>query len=108
MSMQARPHPRDDPYFEDIRAASLFPRRPKQMVMPMDDMSFSNMTLPPPSLPIDAPSRATGTGWVRPLMGSLGLLNGISVRDTTIAHPGMTEVRFPAPRFEGDSVRRPS
>jgi len=39
---------------------------------------------------------------------TLGLMIGISVNDltvgTTIANLGMTEVRFPAPLFEGDTV----
>jgi acyl dehydratase len=39
---------------------------------------------------------------------TLGLKIGISVNDTTvgttIANLGMTEVRFPAPLFEGDTV----
>jgi acyl dehydratase len=40
---------------------------------------------------------------------TLGLMIGISVNDltvgTTIANLGMTEVKFPAPLFEGDTVR---
>jgi acyl dehydratase len=40
---------------------------------------------------------------------TLGLMIGISVNDTTvgttIANLGMSEVRFPAPLFEGDTVR---
>jgi len=47
----------------------------------------------------------------RPLMNflfTLGLLIGISVNDTTlgttIANLGMSEVKFPAPLFEGDTV----
>ncbi|HMO29810.1 MaoC family dehydratase, partial [Enterovirga sp.] len=47
-----------------------------------------------------------------PLMNSLftlGLMIGISVNDTTlgttIGNLGMSEVRFPAPVFEGDSIR---
>jgi acyl dehydratase len=39
---------------------------------------------------------------------TLGLMVGISVSDislgTTIANLGMTEVRFPAPLFQGDTV----
>jgi acyl dehydratase len=40
---------------------------------------------------------------------TLGLMIGISVNDTTvgttIGNLGMTDVKFPAPLFEGDSVR---
>jgi acyl dehydratase len=39
---------------------------------------------------------------------TLGLMIGMSVSDlsvgTTIANLGMTEVKFPAPRFESDTV----
>ena len=80
-------------------------------VTQMDNMLFSNMTLNPQPLHIDAHFCATETEWGRPLMNSLftlGLMIGISVNDTTvgttIANLGMTEVRFPAPLFEGDTV----
>jgi acyl dehydratase len=62
-------------------------------------------------LHIDAHFCATETEWGQPLMNSLftlGLLIGISVNDTTlgttIANLGMSEVTFPAPLFEGDTV----
>jgi acyl dehydratase len=74
-------------------------------------MLFSNMTLNPQPLHIDAHFCATETEWGRPLMNSLftlGLMIGISVNDltlgTTIANLGMTEVIFPAPLFEGDTL----
>src|SRR5881227_2067133 len=77
----------------------------------MDNMLFSNMTLNPQPLHIDAHYCATETEWGRPLMNSLftlGLMIGVAVNDlttgTTIANLGMTEVRFPNPLFEGDSV----
>ncbi len=77
----------------------------------MDNMLFSNMTLNPQPLHIDAHFCATETEWGRPLMNSLftlGLMIGISVNDTTvgttIGNLGMTETRFPAPLFEGDTV----
>ena len=70
----------------------------------MDNMLFSNMTLNPQPLHIDAHFCATETEWGRPLMNSLftlGLMIGISVNDTTvgttIANLGMTDVAFPAP-----------
>jgi acyl dehydratase len=54
---------------------------------------------------------AAKTEWGQPLMNSLftlGLMIGISVNDLTvgtiIANLGMTEVRFPAPLFQGDTV----
>ena len=53
----------------------------------------------------------TETEWGQPLVNSLftlGLMIGISVHDTTlgttIANLGMSEVRFPNPVFQGDTL----
>jgi acyl dehydratase len=77
----------------------------------MDNMLFSNMTLNPQPLHIDRHFCEQETEWGQPLMNSLftlGLMIGISVTDitlgTTIANLGMSEVRFPNPLFEGDTV----
>ena len=74
-------------------------------------MLFSNMTMNPQPLHVDAHFCATETEWGQPLMNSLftlGLMIGIAVNDltngTTIANLGMTETRFPDPLFEGDTV----
>ena len=106
------PHPRGGLYFEDFFVGQFFTHRLTRTVTQMDNMLFSNMTLNPQPLHIDAHFCATETEWGRPLMNSLftlGLMIGISVNDTTvgttIANLGMTEVRFPAPLFEGDTVR---
>jgi acyl dehydratase len=105
-------HPRGGLYFEDFVIGTTIPHRLTRTVTQMDNMLFSNMTLNPQPLHIDAHFCATETEWGRPLMNSLftlGLMIGISVNDTTngttIANLGMTDVRFPAPLFEGDSVR---
>jgi acyl dehydratase len=105
-------HPRGGLYFEDFTVGQVFHHRLTRTVTQMDNMLFSNMTLNPQPLHIDAHFCATETEWGRPLMNSLftlGLLIGISVNDTTvgttIANLGMTEVAFPAPLFEGDTVR---
>jgi acyl dehydratase len=105
------PHPRGGLYFEDFTVGVLIPHRLTRTVTQMDNMLFSNMTLNPQPLHIDAHFCANETEWGRPLMNSLftlGLMIGISVNDTTvgttIANLGMTEVRFPAPLFEGDTV----
>ena len=105
------PHPRGGLYFEDLELGRAFEHRLTRTVTQMDNMLFSNMTLNPQPLHIDAHFCAPETEWGRPLMNSLftlGLMIGISVNDTTlgttIANLGMTEVRFPAPLFEGDTV----
>ena len=105
-------HPRGGLYFEDFEVGHVFRHRLTRTVTQMDNMLFSNMTLNPQPLHIDAHFCATETEWGRPLVNSLftlGLMIGISVNDTTvgttIGNLGMTDVSFPAPVFEGDSIR---
>ena len=104
-------HKRGGMYFEDFRAGALYHHRLTRTVTQMDNMLFSNMTLNPQPLHIDRHFCETETEWGQPLMNSLftlGLMIGMSVNDlsvgTTIANLGMTEVKFPAPLFEGDTV----
>ncbi len=106
------PHPRGGLYFEDFSVGQVFRHRLTRTVTQADNMLFSNMTLNPQPLHIDAHFCATESEWGRPLMNSLftlGLMIGISVNDTTvgttIANLGMSEVVFPAPLFESDTVR---
>jgi len=105
-------HPRGGIYFDDFVEGRVFKHRLTRTVTQMDNMLFSNMTLNPQPLHIDAYFCATETEWGKPIMNSLftlGLMIGVSVNDTTvgttIANLGMTDVRFPAPLFEGDTVR---
>ncbi len=105
-------HPRGGLWFEDFEPGRVIAHRLTRTVTQMDNMLFSNMTLNPQPLHIDAHFCATETEWGRPLMNSLftlGLMIGISVNDTTlgttVANLGMTDVRFPNPLFEGDSIR---
>jgi len=105
-------HPRGGLYFEDFKVGRVFRHGLTRTVTQMDNMLFSNMTLNPQPLHIDAHFCETETQWGRPLMNSLftlGLMIGISVNDTTvgttIGNLGMTDVKFPAPLFEGDTIR---
>ena len=105
------PHPRGGLYFEDFFVGQFFTHRLTRTVTQLDNMLFSNMTLNPQPLHIDAHFCATETEWGRPLMNSLftlGLMIGIQVSDmtvgTTIANLGMTDVKFPHPLFENDTV----
>jgi acyl dehydratase len=107
-----RRHARGGLYFEDFHTGDVFRHGLTRTVTQMDNMLFSNMTLNPQPLHIDAHFCATETQWGKPLMNSLftlGLMIGISVNDTTvgttIGNLGMTDVRFPAPLFEGDTIR---
>jgi acyl dehydratase len=104
-------HWRGGRYLEDFTVGEVVKHRLTRTVTQMDNMLFSNMTLNPQPLHIDADFCAKETEWGKPLMNSLftlGLLIGISVNDTTvgttIANLGMSDVKFPAPLFEGDTI----
>jgi acyl dehydratase len=105
-------HPRGGLWFEDFTPGLVIEHRLTRTVTQTDNILFSSLTLNPQPLHVDAHFCATETEWGRPLMNSLftlGLMIGISVNDTTlgttVGNLGMTDVTFPAPLFEGDTVR---
>ena len=80
-------HKRGGIYFEDFQVGAVIEHGLTRTVTQMDNMLFSNMTLNPQPLHIDAHFCATETEWGKPLMNSLftlGLMIGISVNDTTV------------------------
>jgi acyl dehydratase len=98
-------------YFEELEVGRLYEHELRRTVTEMDNMLFSNMTLNPQPLHIDRHFCETQTEWGQPIMNSLftlGLMVGIQVSDmtvgTTIANLGMTEVKFPNPLFQGDTM----
>ena len=98
-------------YFEEFDIGHVFEHELTRTVTEMDNMLFSNMTLNPQPLHIDRHFCETQTDWGQPLMNSiftLGLMIGISVNDTTIGttigNLGMTDVKFPNPLFQGDTI----
>ncbi len=98
-------------YFEEFEEGRVFKHPLRRTVTEMDNVLFSSLTLNPQPLHIDRHYCQTETQWGQPLMNSyftLGLMVGISVNDltvgTTIANLGMTDVRFPNPLFQGDTV----
>lgn len=98
-------------YYEEFEIGHVFTHSLTRTVTEMDNMLFSNMTLNPQPLHIDRHFCETQTEWGQPLVNSiftLGLMIGISVNDTTvgttIGNLGMTDVRFPHPLFQGDSI----
>ncbi len=104
-------HKRGGLYFEDFLVGEVIAHRYSRTVTQMDNMLFSNMTLNPQPLHIDRHFCERETEWGQPLMNSLftlGLMIGMSVSDltvgTTIANLVMTEVKFPHPLFENDTV----
>lgn len=108
---EALRHPRGGMYFDDYAIGQVIRHRFTRSVTQMDNVLFSNLTMNPQALHIDRHFAATETEWGKPLMNSLftlGLLIGISVPETTngtlFANLGMTDVRFPHPLFENDTV----
>ncbi len=98
-------------YFEEFAAGQVIDHPLTRTVTEADNVLFSSMTLNPAKLHLDQRYCAEETPWGRPLVNSLftlGLMIGISVHDTTygttLANLGMTDVRFPAPLFHGDTV----
>ena len=98
-------------YYEQFEIGKVHQHELRRTVTEMDNMLFSNMTLNPQPLHIDRHFCETQTEWGQPLMNSLftlGLMIGISVNDltvgTTIANLGMSDVRFPNPLFQGDTI----
>jgi acyl dehydratase len=98
-------------WFEQFSVGQSFEHEIRRTVLESDNMWFSNATCNPAALHIDA-EYCKGTEFGKPIVNSLftlGLVIGLSVQDTTlgttIANLGMTDVRFPAPVFAGDTVR---
>ncbi len=98
-------------HFEQFEPGQLFSHAVRRTVTETDNVLFSTMTMNPQPLHLDRHFCETETEWGQPLVNSLftlGLMIGISVGDTTlgttIANLGMTEVRFPSPLFQGDTV----
>jgi acyl dehydratase len=104
-------HQRGGMYFEDFEIGEIIEHRLRRTVTQMDNMLFSNMTLNPQPLHIDRHFCEQETQWGQPLMNSLftlGLMIGMAVNDlavgTVIAQLGLTDVKFPHPLFENDTV----
>lgn len=104
-------HKRGGLYFEDFVPGEVVEHRYTRTVTQMDNMLFSNMTLNPQPLHIDAHFSAK-TEFGQRIFNSLytlGIMIGMTVYDTTlgttVANLGMTDVTFPKPVFHGDTLR---
>ena len=97
-------------WFEDFEEGMVFDHPWTRTIAEADNRWFSLLTMNPQPFHIDAHAAAK-TDFGRPLVNSLftlGCMVGMSVNDTTfgttVANLGMTDVRFPAPLFEGDTI----
>jgi len=98
-------------FFEDLPEGRVIDAEWTRTVTEADNVFFCSLTMNVQKLHIDAEFAKT-TEFGRPLVNSLftlGLMIGMSVHNTTdgttIANLGMTDIRFPAPVFAGDTLR---
>lgn len=98
-------------WFEEFEEGMVFDHEWTRTITEADNKWFSLLTMNPQPLHIDN-HFAANTPWKRPLVNSLftlGLMVGMSVNDTTfgttVGNLGMTDVKFPHPLFEGDTIR---
>tara|TARA_R110000868_G_scaffold160746_3_gene390497 strand:- start:5989 stop:6447 length:459 start_codon:yes stop_codon:yes gene_type:complete len=99
-------------YFEEFNDGQVFNHAIRRTVTETDNVLFTTMTMNPAAIHLDHDYAANETEFGKPLVNSLftlGLMVGISVHDTTlgttIANLGMTDVTFPKPVFQGDTLR---
>jgi acyl dehydratase len=97
-------------WFEELAEGTVIDAEWTRTVTEADNVLFCSMTMNVQKLHLDA-EFAKETEFGRPLVNSLftlGLMIGMSVHNltmgTTIANLGMTDVRFPAPVFAGDTI----
>jgi acyl dehydratase len=97
-------------WYEDFEAGQVFNHEWTRTITEADNKWFSLLTMNTQPVHIDNVAAAKSV-WKKPLVNSLftlGLMVGMSVNDTTfgttIANLGMTDVKFPHPLFEGDSI----
>lgn len=98
-------------YFEEFVVGQEIRHEIRRTVTEADNVWFCAATYNPAQIHIDA-DYCAGTEFGKPLVNSvftLGLVIGLSVQDTTlgttVANLGMTDVKFPAPVFAGDTLR---
>ncbi len=97
-------------WFGDFKVGMIFEHPWTRTITETDNRWFSLLTMNPQPLHIDAHAAAQ-TEFGRPIVNSLftlGCLVGMTVNDTTfgttVANLGMTDVKFPHPLFEGDTI----
>lgn len=96
-------------YFEDFVIGDVYEHRPGKTVTEYDNHLFTLLTMNTHPMHFDH-EFAAASEFGKPLVVSpytLALLIGMSVSDTSqkaIANLGMTDVRFTAPVFAGDTI----
>ncbi len=98
-------------WYEEFEEGMVFDHAWTRTITETDNRWFSLLTMNPQPLHIDAHAAAKSV-WGKPLVNSLFTLAcmvGMTVNDTTfgttLANLGMTDVTFPHPLFEGDTIK---
>jgi acyl dehydratase len=98
-------------WYEEFEKGMVFDYEWTRTITESDNKWFSLLTMNTQPLHIDNDAAAKSV-WGKPLVNSLftlGCMVGMTVNDTTfgttIANLGMTDVKFPHPLFEGDTIR---
>jgi acyl dehydratase len=98
-------------WLEELTPGLVVQHAIRRTVTETDNVLFTTMTMNPAALHLDH-EYAAQTEFGRPLVNSMftvALVVGISVHETTlgttVGNLGFSEVTFPAPLFQGDTVR---
>lgn len=98
-------------WFEEFEVGAVIKHGLRRTVTETDNVIFSTATMNPAAVHLDY-EYCADTEFGQPLVNSiftLGLVIGLSVGDTTlgttVANLGMSDTRFPAPVFYGDTIR---
>lgn len=97
-------------WYEEFEDGMVFDHEWTRTITEADNKWFSLLTMNTQPLHIDSHAAAKSV-WKKPLVNSmftLACMVGMSVNDTTfgttIGNLGMTDVKFPHPLFEGDTI----
>lgn len=97
-------------WFEEFELDTVYDHTPGRTVTEADNVLFTTLTMNTQALHLDAVA-AAATDFGRPLvngMFTLSTLVGLSVaqltQGTLVANLGFSDIRFPAPMFNGDTL----
>lgn len=97
-------------YADELGLGDVFEHRPGRTLTEADNVLFTTLTMNPQALHLDAAYAATQP-FGRPLVNSmltLSTLVGLSVgqltQGTLVAQLGLSEISFPHPMFNGDTL----
>lgn len=97
-------------WFEELPVGTVVQHATRRTATETDNVLFTTMTMNPAPMHLDA-DYASRTEFGKPLVNSMftvGLVVGLSVPELTqgtiVAQLGLSDVRFPAPVFTGDTI----